>query len=442
MIWLMVVKMQLNFAPLFQEPQLKSARSLMLDPFLKTPTRGDQEYLTECQTASFFLALKASTSVKDKSTHPEPRFLVSVPTFPLEQTSSATTVGYQGISPNIVPTQPKFNADNHLQQQHQTLTDPISNNQVEYNFDEYCEHYEFKNSDKVVTVKDRLKNSLNFWKSVIKPSDFILNVISCGYRLEFLEIPDQIFLKNNKSALEHAQFAEKAILELVSKNLVTEMQKPPHCVNPLSVSAPHDKKPRLILDLRHVNSYIVKRKVKFEGVIEGLNFAKIGNYMVKYDLTSGYHHINIHPDFFTYLGFSWKFNNVTKFFVFTVLPFGLCSSGYIFTKTLRPLVTYWRSQGIKIVLYLDDGWICDDLIACQNISLRVQSDLENAGFLVNQGKSQWEPVQILDWLGFTWNLRDGFIDIPGHKIENLHLKIDSINKKATASARELASFVG
>ena len=51
-------------------------------------------------------------------------------------------------------------------------------------------------------------------------------------------------------------------------------------------------------------------------------------------------------------------------------------------------------------------------------------------------------MQILDWLGFTWNLRDGFIDIPRHKIENLHSKIDNISKKTVATARELASFVG
>lgn len=57
--------------------------------------------------------------------------------------------------------------------------------------------------------------------------------------------------------------------------------------------------------------------------------------MLKFDLTSGYHHVNIHPDYFTYLGFSWKFKSVTKYFVFTDLPFGLSSSGYFFTKTIK-----------------------------------------------------------------------------------------------------------
>jgi hypothetical protein len=45
-----------------------------------------------------------------------------------------------------------------------------------------------------------------------------------------------------------------------------------------------------------------------------------------------------------------------RYFVFTVLPFGLKSSAYIFTKLLRPLVAYSRRQSIKVVLYLDDGF--------------------------------------------------------------------------------------
>ena len=45
-----------------------------------------------------------------------------------------------------------------------------------------------------------------------------------------------------------------------------------------------------------------------------------------------------------------------SFFMFTVLPFSLSSEPYIFTKLLRPLVKHWRSQGIRAVFYLDDGF--------------------------------------------------------------------------------------
>jgi hypothetical protein len=45
-----------------------------------------------------------------------------------------------------------------------------------------------------------------------------------------------------------------------------------------------------------------------------------------------------------------------SYFKFTVLPFGLTTAPYIFTKLLRPIVKHWRSQGISNVVYLDDGF--------------------------------------------------------------------------------------
>ena len=37
-----------------------------------------------------------------------------------------------------------------------------------------------------------------------------------------------------------------------------------------------------------------------------------------FDLKSGYHHIDVHADSHTYLGFQWE----GVYYVFTVLPFG------------------------------------------------------------------------------------------------------------------------
>ena len=78
-----------------------------------------------------------------------------------------------------------------------------------------------------------------------------------------------------------------------------------------------------------------------------------GEWMFSFDLKSGYHHIDVAPHRRKYLGFAWE----GKFFRFVVLPFGLSSARYVFTKMMRPLVHLWRSQGLKSVVYLDDG-IC------------------------------------------------------------------------------------
>lgn len=126
--------------------------------------------------------------------------------------------------------------------------------------------------------------------------------------------------------------------------------------------------------------------------------------MFKFDLKSGYHHIDIHPDHQIYPGFSWEFDYQIKYFVFTALPFGLSLAPYIFTKMLRPLVKRWRAQGNKFIVYLDDGfWLAKSYTLCEHMSTSVHSDLLKAGFLPNYEKSVWVPCQKLEWLGFIWN---------------------------------------
>jgi hypothetical protein len=52
-----------------------------------------------------------------------------------------------------------------------------------------------------------------------------------------------------------------------------------------------------------------------------------------------------------YLGFQWG----NRYYVYNVLPFGLATSGYIFSMVAREIVKYWRGKGFKIIMYLDDG---------------------------------------------------------------------------------------
>ena len=53
--------------------------------------------------------------------------------------------------------------------------------------------------------------------------------------------------------------------------------------------------------------------------------------------------------------FHWARVRKKAFYVFTVLPFGLATACYVFMVLLRPLTKFWRAQGLKAVIYLDDG---------------------------------------------------------------------------------------
>ena len=99
---------------------------------------------------------------------------------------------------------------------------------------------------------------------------------------------------------------------------------PPVVVNPLSVSIQPNGKKRLILDLRHVNFFVKKSKIKFEDAKSFLEclVASPCAWACSFAIKSGYHHIEIFESDQQFLGFSWVFDGVTKYFQFTVLPFG------------------------------------------------------------------------------------------------------------------------
>ena len=113
---------------------------------------------------------------------------------------------------------------------------------------------------------------------------------------------------------------------------VMELNRPPDVVNPLSVSIQPIGKKRLILYLRYINNFVIKHRVKYEDWKIALFYFQKGSFMITFDLKSAHHHIEIHSDLLRSLGFAWKFPGEAsiRYFVFTVLPFGLSSAPYNF----------------------------------------------------------------------------------------------------------------
>ena len=205
------------------------------------------------------------------------------------------------------------------------------------------------------SVKGRLKASIEFWRFIGAPK-FILDIISDGYKIPFITTPPPVHLKNNGSALKHSDFVNDAILELLQDNRIEELTTPPEIVNPLTVSVQSSGKKRLILDLRHINLHVFKQKFKCEGLHTIRDIFSADYFVFSFDLKSGYHHVDIFPDHRKFLAFSWHFDtNCVRYFQFTVLPFGLSSATFIFTKLIKPLEAFWRLQGIPTAIFFDDG---------------------------------------------------------------------------------------
>ena len=171
-------------------------------------------------------------------------------------------------------------------------------------------------------------------------------------------------------------------------------------------------------------------------------------FMLKFDLKSAYHHIEIFEEHRTYLAFAWNFGqSKTRYFRFCVLPFGLSTAPFVFPKLLKALIKYWRSQGIPIVVFLDDGLGGGPTQRqAKTHSLTVHADLLKCGFLVNEDKSQWTPPQEIIWLGYVTNTLTNYIRATDKRVQKLLSSIEDITRRQSTSGKvhvkNLASVVG
>lgn len=122
-------------------------------------------------------------------------------------------------------------------------------------------------------------------------------------------------------------------------------------VNKLTVAGNKSSKLRLVLDARNVNSHLFEYKHQYEDAEVAKCMITLEDYIFSFDLKSAYHHMEIHELSREYLGCKWH----DRYYVFNALPSGISTAGYIFTKVMVVVLKFWRSKGIRIVMFLDDG---------------------------------------------------------------------------------------
>ena len=193
------------------------------------------------------------------------------------------------------------------------------------------------------------------------------------------------------------------------------------------VEGPNKK--RLVINLRHLNSFLWKQRFKYEDLRTALLLFEKGDKAFTFDLKSRYHHVDIHQSCWKYLGFRWNIEGVETYFVFKVLPFGLSSACYFFTKLLRPLVKFWRGHGFRIVVYLDDGICSVQADRAEAASKFVQSTLDQAGLVAHPIKSKWTPSYQVFWLVFDIDLLGGAVLVPKVKVEAITSLVGSALKQ-------------
>ncbi len=121
-----------------------------------------------------------------------------------------------------------------------------------------------------------------------------------------------------------------------------------HVFSPLSVASNNGKQ-RLILDLRYINSCLRILKLKYEDLRTFQDLFRPGYWIFKFDYKSGYHHIDIFPEHWQYLGFSWGQENSKRFF---------CVYCPTFWTSHGSLCVYTSAKGsTKVLTFARDSYI-------------------------------------------------------------------------------------
>ena len=133
------------------------------------------------------------------------------------------------------------------------------------------------------------------------------------------------------SALSNREFVTQAILELKHNWCVVKVPSQLHICSSLSVVSNRKGKQNLVINLCYLNEYLWKDKFKYEDLrIPTMYFHLTSSH----DTTTLTYVFELHRQF---LGFCWEQGGTKQFYKFTVLPFGLATACYTFTKLLRHL---------------------------------------------------------------------------------------------------------
>lgn len=289
-----------------------------------------------------------------------------------------------------------------------------------------------------VAVGGRISAFKKSWFK-ISADPWILELVSTRLRLEFYSTPTQEIVPNN-AVLGPSQWAicNEEVEGMIKKRAVVRAETRGF-VSSIFIIPKKSGGFRPVINLKRLNTYVVYRHFKMEGVSSIKHVVRHNDWMAKLDLKDAYFTIPIHSEDQSFLQFKWE----NTPFQFICLPFGLSSAPWVFTKLLKPVVAYLRQQGIRLIIYLDDILILNQSRESLEGQLVVVSNLlDSLGYIINKDKSHTIPTQEIEFLGLLIDSTSVSLKLPDAKQDAIMKWCKDALKKDSLSLREIASVLG
>nr|CAI5869207.1 unnamed protein product [Callosobruchus analis] len=271
---------------------------------------------------------------------------------------------------------------------------------------------------KLVEVNDVgcLCNFYSSWQSINK-NPLVLDWVK-GYKLPIRKKPTQSKLPENPvTQFSHRQI-QQTIADLLRIGAISKSHS--EFVSSFFIIQKPNGNLRFILNLKKLNTFLVDPPYfKLEDYRRAKYLIHKNSFLCKIDLRNAYYSVSIEDHCRRYLRVQYN----GQLFSFNCLQFGLSMAPYIYTKILKPVLTYLRCLGIVCVGYLDDILLITSSYqeGIKNAN-KVVKVLTSLGFIINKDKCILSPTQECKFLGFTFN--------------------SSISYSKNCSIRNLAAYIG
>ena len=196
---------------------------------------------------------------------------------------------------------------------------------------------------------------------------------------------------------------------------------------------------RPILDLSKLNPFLKVEKFKMETPETIRTSLQQGEWVTSVDFKGAYFHIPIQEQSRKYL----RFHVQGRTCQFKALPFGLSTAPMEFTVLVKEVKLMAIHKGIRIHQYLDD-WLVrarSQKTCLQHIQTLIQM-CHDLGWLVNLEKSELEPKQVFDFVGYQFDLRSGRVRPTPDRWQSLQDKIQVLLSLPTCPVRQFMSLIG
>ena len=257
------------------------------------------------------------------------------------------------------------------------------------------------------------------------------------------DTPGQVQFANRVSCTYYSDFVRQQRDELLASGALVEWDKvstvQPQIVNGLGVVKNHKGKLRLILDCRYLNLLLPYEHFKYEQLSDAIEYLQPNDHFVLTDAKSGYHHIPMHKDTWTYLAIEVD----GRLYAYTHMPFGLATACRIYTIVMGEVYRPLRLNNQNMTYLIDDALFA--LESRQQGLFRTVTllmVLTALGFDLSWEKCELLPVQCGKFLGLVVDTVACQLSVPADKVQRIKNSIGTVLQQQQATNRQLAGIAG